>query len=167
MSSDERDKIDLENLSKMVGMLVIQWGSAEQTLELTLGVLFDAPGRPAAKKIPQNLVSKLEYLTQCAAFMPSLAPLRTQIKKLVSDFERLSELRHNLIHGAASSINHIDGVYEFVKIDQVKGAQQHRCILLDARDFPMHMNSFIQLGQDAYALAAPVFEKFGPRSKKA
>lgn len=167
MSSDNRDKIDLENLSKMVGMLVIQWGSAEQTLELTLGVLFVAPGRPAANKIPQNLVRKLEYLTRCADFMPSLAPHRTQIKKLVSDFQRLSELRHNLIHGAASSINHVDGVYEFGKIDHVKGTQQHKSVLLDVRDFPGHMNAFIQLGQDAYAVAAPIYEKFGPRSKMA
>ena len=165
MSSDDRDKIDLENLAKMVGMLVIQWGSAEQTLELAMGVLFQAPRRPAEKNIPQNLKNKLKYLTRCADFMPPLAPFKEQIKKLVADFERVSKLRHSLIHGAASSINHVDGVYEFGKIDHVNGVQQHRSVLLDVRDFPTHMHAFIELGRDANAVAATIFKKYGPRKQ--
>lgn len=166
MSSDQRDKGELDNLARMVGLLVIQWGSAEQTLELTVGVLFKSGIGPKTKsgKVPQQLTAKLDYLTRCADHMVVLMPIRSQIKKLVEDFKLLSDLRHNLIHGAASSINHKDGVYTFGRIDSVDGIQKHRNITLDVREFDTHIRLFIRLGSDAYAVASFVFDKYGPRA---
>jgi hypothetical protein len=162
MLSDQRDKEDLDNLARMVGLLVIQWGSAEQTLELTVSALFNSGTGPKIKsgKVPQPLTAKLDYLSRCAERMVALMPIRSSIAKLIEDFKLLSDLRHSLIHGAASSINHEDGVYSFGKIDLVNGVQEHRNITLDVREFDNHVRKFINLGSDAHVVGSFVFDKY-------
>ncbi|MYM36426.1 hypothetical protein GTP38_19030 [Duganella sp. FT94W] len=162
MPSDQRDKEDLDNLSRMVGLLVIQWGSAEQTLELTVSALFNSGNGPKVKsgKVPQQLTAKLEYLSRCADHMVELKSIKISVDKLINDFKILSNLRHSIIHGAASSINHIDGVYSFGRIDLANRVQTHRTITLDVRDFDSHISKFIKLGADTYAVGNFVFDKY-------
>jgi hypothetical protein len=162
MSSDQRDKEDLDNLARMVGLLVIQWGSAEQTLELMVSALFNSGSGPKVKsrKVPQQLTAKLEYLSRCTDHMLELKPIKINVDKLVEDFKMLSDLRHSIIHGAASSINHVDGVYSFGRIDLASGVQTHRTITLDVREFDKHVSKFIKLGADAYAVGNFVFDKY-------
>jgi hypothetical protein len=162
MPSKPKDSEDLDNLARMVGLLVIQWGSAEKTLELTVSALFNSGNGPKIKsgKVPQQLTSKLDYLSRCAISMVALMPIRSSIGKLIDDFKVLSDLRHNLIHGAASSINHVNGVYSFGKIDLVNGVQEHRKITFDVREFDSHVHKFIKLGSDAYTVGNFVFDKY-------
>lgn len=162
MPSIQRDKEDLDNLARMVGLLVIQWGSAEQTLELTVSALFNSGSGPKVKsgKVPQQLTAKLEYLSRCADHMVELKPIKINVDKLIEDFKTLSDLRHSIIHGAASSINQIDGVYSFGRMDFAKGLQMHRTIALDVREFDNHVGRFMKLGADAYAVGSFVFDKY-------
>lgn len=162
MSSDQRDKVDLDNLARMVGLLVIQWSSAEQTLELTVSSLFNSGSGPKIKsgKVPQQLTAKLDYLSRCADHMVELMPIKINVNKLVEDFKLLSDLRHSLIHGAASSINHRDGVYSFGKIDLARGVPVYQTMTLDVREFDNHVRKFIKLGSDANAVGAFVFDKY-------
>ena len=131
-------------------------------MDLTVGALFNSGSGPKVKsgKVPQQLTAKLDYLSRCVDYMVELKPIKINVDKLIKDFKILSDLRHSLIHGAASSINHIDGVYSFGRIDLIKGVQTHRTITLDVREFDKHIGKFIKLGADAYAVGNIVFDKY-------
>ena len=64
---------DFETLFKAVGFVVVQWGFAEQSLDLTVASIFHFyHGHPLIKRRPSLLKSKLDFLSQCFAELPNL-----------------------------------------------------------------------------------------------
>jgi hypothetical protein len=48
------DDDELDSLFKAVGFVVVQWGQAEQSLELATGILYgELNGKPLAKRLPK------------------------------------------------------------------------------------------------------------------
>lgn len=65
---------DLETLFKVIGFVVVQWGSAEQSLDLMVANIFHCfNGDPSLKKRPRNLEPKVKFLQERFAEFPELA----------------------------------------------------------------------------------------------
>lgn len=91
------DDDELDSLFKAVGFVVVQWGQAEQSLELATGMLYqDLGGKPLARKLPKMLETKLEFIEKCLMSLQTLVHLRVEGTALVADFRRLSAIRHQL-----------------------------------------------------------------------
>jgi hypothetical protein len=139
--------------------VVAQWGQAEQTLDLATGMLYkDLGGKPLTKRLPKMLETKLEFVENCLTRLPTLAHLRAEGNILVSDFRGLSALRHQLIHGAISSVSAKGGGFEFMKLDIKDDEHVVREFRFDGRDFPQLTKNLIDLGARATTFACKLWK---------
>jgi hypothetical protein len=156
----EYDDEEMDTLFKTVGFVVVQWGMAEQSLDLIVAGLSHSYGgkRIARKKrIPVMLGSKLEFLSKCLAQLPRLSAFRQEGEALVSNFNRLSQRRHDLVHGAVASLSAIDGAFVFAKLDVKEDYHFAREVRLEASEFPALTKDLIDLGRDATTLASKIW----------
>lgn len=153
------DDDELDSLFKAVGFVVVQWGQAEQSLELATAILYqNLGGKPLAKRLPKMLETKLEFIEKCLAKIPSLAHVRVEGQALIADFRTLSAQRHNLIHGAIASVNAIDGGFAFMKLDIEGDKHVVREFRFEGTEFPKLTKDLINLGARATKFARKLWE---------
>jgi hypothetical protein len=153
------DDDELDALFKAVGFVVVQWGQAEQSLELATAILYqNLGGRPLAKRLPKMLETKLDFIEKCLSKMPSLAHLRAEGQSLVHDFRALSAKRHDLIHGAIAEVSATDGGFAFMKLDIQDDKHVVREFRFEAAEFPKLTKDLIDLGARATTFARKLWE---------
>jgi hypothetical protein len=104
------------------------------------------------------LETKLDFIEKCIARLPTLAPLRAEGEALVADFRRLSAMRHQLIHGAVSSVSAKNGGFEFIKLEITDDKQVVREFRFDGQEFPKLTTDLIDLGARAVKFAGRLWE---------
>lgn len=148
------DNDELDTLFKAVGFVVIQWGQAEQSLDLATGILYrQIGGKALAKRLPKMLEAKLEFIEKCLAKLPTLARFRSDGEVLVAEFRSLSATRHDLIHGAIGSVSATNGGFDFMKLDFLGNDHVVREFRFEAEDFPKLTKDLINLGARATTFA--------------
>ncbi|CAG1771874.1 hypothetical protein BAC2_02026 [uncultured bacterium] len=153
---------DMDALFRAIGFVVVQWGQAEQSLDLLVAALFqECGGKRLARKnrIPVMLAPKLEFVSKCVSQLPKLAPFNEEGLALVGSFERLSQKRHDLIHGAVASLSPVDEAFSFVKLDVKDNFHHAREVRLEASEFPVLTKELVRLGADATTLARKVWDQ--------
>jgi hypothetical protein len=150
---------DLDTIAKAIGLVVLQWGQAEQSLDLLVAVLWQSfDGKRFAKKIPVMLEPKIRFIRACVAADHRLKEHAKATTDLLVQFEQLSSLRHDLIHGAVASISPIGDAFVFAKLEVRDGFHHHREVRIEASEYPRLMKRLVALGRDAIALSTQVFD---------
>ena len=150
---------ELDALFKAVGFVVVQWGQAEQSLELATAILYqNLGGKPFAKRLPKMLETKLDFIEKCIAKMPSLEHLRIEGQALVASFRVLSAKRHDLIHGAIAEVSATNGGFAFMKLDIQGDKHVVREFRFEGNEFPKLTKDLIRLGARATAFARKLWE---------
>ena len=148
------DNDELDSLFKAVGFVVVQWGQAEQALDLATAILYqNLGGKACSKRLPKMLQPKLEFLSKCLSKIPVLDSLRGEGEALIANFHKLSDKRHDLIHGAIASVSATDGAFMFAKLDIKDDIHVVREVRFDSADFPALTKELINLGAQATAFA--------------
>ena len=150
---------DLDTIAKAVGLVVLQWGHAEQSLGLIVALLWQSfDGKKYAKKIPFMFDPKIKFIRTHIADDKRLKIHSETANELLERFENLSSLRHDLIHGAVASISPIDNSFVFAKLDIRDGFHYHREVRIEVADYPKLVRKLGELGRDANALATQIFK---------
>lgn len=140
---------DLEILAKAIGLIVLQWGQAEQGLDLLVAMLWqDFNGKRHAKKIPKMLEPKISFIRKCFSSELILKKESEITSQLLNRFEEMSNLRHDLIHSAVTSISHIENSFVFYKLDIKDGFHYHREVRLEAEEYPVIIDKLVALGRN-------------------
>ena len=149
---------DFETLFKAVGFVVVQWGFAEQSLDLTVASIFHFyHGHPLIKRRPSLLKSKLDFLSQCFAELPNLQQFQEEGVPLLSRFAVAGKKRNDLVHGAIATPSAQDGAHMFMKIDVIpKESHSIRSVFLDQTDWPAFRKELLSLGKNGQSLAQRV-----------
>jgi hypothetical protein len=151
---------DLDTIAKAVGLVVLQWANAEQSLDLLIASLWHSfDGKRYAKRLPMMLEPKIAFVRACMTSEATLSPHQVAAEKLLKRFESLSAIRHDLVHGAAASIAQVDNAFVFAKLDIRDGYHHHREVRIEADRYPALVDELVVLGREAYELAAKVFEQ--------
>jgi len=154
------DKSDLDTIAKAIGLVVIQWAQAEQSLDMVVALLWQSFGGEAhARKLPVMLEPKIRFVRVCVTANSDLAEFRADAESLLAEFERLSSLRHDLIHGAVSSIAPIDGHFVFAKLDVRENVHHVREVKVPVTSYPMIMRNLVDLARNTLELVAALFER--------
>jgi len=154
------DDNELDALFKAVGFVVIQWGQAEQSLEMIVAMLYQSlGGKPLINRIPVLLTPKLEFVGKCLVTLPPLQQFKSEGELLIRRFEELSQKRHDLIHGAVASLSMENGGFSFVKLDVKDGFHVARPFRFESSEFPQLTKDLIDLGNAATALAKKLWER--------
>lgn len=159
----EAESTDLDDLYAMVGFIVVQWGHAEQCLEMVVSQLHPRYG-DMTKKPPWQLSAKMRFIKECLA-RPELAEFAEHGSSLLEDFEALREIRHSLIHGAIACSSSDAGVYHFAKLDAEPGTYAVNSFQFNALDFPVLAIKLTSLGSGAVALARRLLDHFHPDAR--
>ncbi|MDB5531750.1 MAG: hypothetical protein JWO28_65 [Hyphomicrobiales bacterium] len=155
----EYDDDELDALFKAVGFVVVQWGQAEQSLDLATAILYqNLGGKQCAKRLPKMLETKLAFLIECLSQLPTLALLRAEGEALASNFRKLSNERHDLIHGAVATVSAKDGAFTFAKLDIKEDFHVVREVRLEASQFRALTRALLDLGAQATAFARRLWE---------
>ncbi|HUW49430.1 MAG TPA: hypothetical protein VMV75_00280 [Sulfuricella sp.] len=153
------DNDELDSLFKAVGFIVVQWGQAEQSLDLAIAILYhELGGKACSKRLPKMLGPKLEFLNKCLSQIPALDPYRDEGATLVANFRKLSDRRHDIIHGAIASVSAKDGAFIFAKLDLKNDIHVVREFRFDAADFPALTKQLIDLGSQSTTFARRLWE---------
>lgn len=106
-----------------MGMLVMVWAQAEVAFDAAISIiLFDLEGkrRLGESVVPVALKRKLDLWKKAHAKIPSLKPHADLASAIAADLGRLSQERHNIIHGAAMQAQS-DGSFAFFRSYPRKG----------------------------------------------
>jgi len=149
---------DIETLFKAVGFVVVQWGFAEQSLDLIVAKVFHSfDGHPLIKRRPQHLEPKIEFLRECFRTIPDLKQFHDTSEVLLPRFATAGKKRNDLIHGAISNTSIEEGAFMFLKIDVVpKEHHSIREIFLNDADWPSFRKELLALGRDGQSFAKEV-----------
>src|SRR5262249_36447884 len=137
-SDEDAEHDDLDALAKAVGLLVLQWGQAEQSLDLIVAALWNwGDGKRHAKRIPIMLERKLVFVRSCLAIGAAapLFPFKPALDNLLGGFEALSVARHDLIHGAIQLAKLDNGALVFARLEVRDGAHHYREIRIDGAEY--------------------------------
>lgn len=151
---------EIETLFKAVGFVVIQWGFAEQSLDLMVASIFYSfDGHHLLKRRPQHLEAKVEFLHQCFAEMPELAQFKAESDALLRKFSATGKRRNDLVHGTIATTSAEDGAFTFLKVD-VKPKEHHsiRSVFLGDEDWTQFRGELLLLGKEGQSLAQRVWD---------
>jgi len=104
------------------------------------------------------LTPKLEYVSKCLSQIPILHGFRHDGEALIRKFEKLSEKRHDLVHGAIASLSLEEGAFRFTKLDVKDGFHVVREFRFDSAEFPQLTKDLIDLSAETTALAKKILE---------
>lgn len=152
---------DIEALFMTVGFVAIQWGHCEQSLELLVNSLFRLHGGnklPRRKRMPKRLSDKIAFVKECASQIPSLAQFRNTLEKLAADFEALTPIRHDLVHGAITDDPIANGVFTFIRLETHPDIHEVKSFKFDLNNFPSLAKLLVRLGSDAPKIAKRIFD---------
>jgi hypothetical protein len=77
---------------------------------------------------------------------------------LIAEFNRLSKMRHDFVHGAVADFSANGGGFSFLKLDVKNGdSLEVREVRLEAQDFPTLATDLVTLGASAINLAQQVW----------
>lgn len=94
----------INNLSKALGYLVINWGLFEFGLASVLSIVYNQMGgKNIEPEIPIKLSRSAKFLRKCAQKIPALAPDREEINWISREALRIAPKRNDIIHGYIAS----------------------------------------------------------------
>ena len=150
---------DIESLFKAIGFVVVQWGSAEQSLDLIVSAIFHRyVGNSLLKRRPRMLAAKLDLLRKCFQQLPGLEQFRAEGEILLSRFATAGNKRHDLIHGAIADFSIENGGFTFIKIDINQDGHSVRTVVLYESEFLHLIKELLRLGDDANKLGRRIWE---------
>lgn len=134
-------------LCSALGFVVVNWAITEQSLDGCVAIIFhDHGGKNIESEIPRSLSKKVEFLKKCFKKLPTLAALQNDALKTLQNVNTMSGRRHDLVHGAITSVTSQNGVFEFAKLDFEKQMHVVRTVHLDLTKFDDLATEILDLG---------------------
>lgn len=87
-------------LLRAIGGVAIAWAEVEFSLDYINGILI-MHRDIAEKELPKSLKPKIGFFKKSFDRIQELAPLREKALRLLSELNRLKNIRHDVIHGVA------------------------------------------------------------------
>jgi len=157
---------ELDSLFRAIGFVIVQWGYAEQSLDLIVAILFHFfDPHPLLKTRPRNLEPKIRFLRECFTELPALAQFCAESETLLLRFADAGKKRNDLVHGAIASLSYEDGAFMFLKID-VSPKEHHsiRSVVLNDADWPAFREELLRLGKEGQSLAQRMWDSLKERT---
>jgi hypothetical protein len=110
-----------EALFAAIGRLTISWAHLEAGLDYSIILLHkELGGDKIEPEMPWALKRKLKYIRKCFTKIDQFKQDRETVCGLISDIDAASELRHDIIHGVATS--HPEGATSVGMVRLLRGA---------------------------------------------
>jgi hypothetical protein len=136
---DETAHDEFRALCTAVGFIVLNWGMAEQQLDIWVNIAFRYCGGEALrprKGIPRTFKEKAEFLNDCFKKLPALAPLASEGRSLVERVSARASKRNDLVHGSLASFTpEKNGAFRFNKVGYEKDGHTVSTFMFSPKNF--------------------------------
>jgi len=151
---------DLETLFKAVGFVVVQWASAEQSLDTLVAAIFHCCKNDSLlKQRPRNLKPKVALLEKCFSQLPELSQFKTEASRLLPRFLAAGKIRNDLVHGAIADLESTGGTFTFAKLDtEPTIGHSVRTVHLSQAEWPTFRKELLHLGKDGIGFSRRVWD---------
>lgn len=141
----------INNLSKILGYLVINWGLFEFGLASVISTIYHRMGgKKIEPEIPIKLSRSAKLIRKCAKKIPALAPYLDEINWIAKEALRIAPKRNDLLHGYIASYerekNHLLIFAKATPDQNTKTVHVGTLLRITAEDL-------VGLGNDALALS--------------
>ena len=123
MDSKEDETVhgEFRALCTAVGFIVLNWGMAEQQLDMLVNIAFRHCGGEALrphKGIPRHYSDKVDFLKACFKKLPALEPFASEGRSLVERVSARASKRNDLVRGSLASFapEKNGGAFRFNKV---------------------------------------------------
>jgi hypothetical protein len=116
MNSHPNALDNFTQLCQAVGFLVIEWALIEQQIDNWVNVSFNNCGGNLVhghQSVPHSLKRKTDFLKRSFKTLPLLAPFASEGLNLLTRISALSPKRHELVHGAITSLDSSGGSFAY------------------------------------------------------
>lgn len=151
----------VDSLFRTVGFVVVQWGHCEQSIELIVNTLhrdFGGKSLGGRKRMPRPVSEKVAFLKECAEQISSLAAFRSRLEALAKSFDEVTQLRHDLVHGALADEPIKNGVFTFIRLDAHPDFHEVKTFEYDLKKFPALETALMKLGATAPKLGRDLLD---------
>jgi hypothetical protein len=119
----------VENLRRVVGDFVINWGLFEARISMILNLVYHDHGGNIVKGerqgIPVSFERRLKYLKQAFKEKPALRPFMDEEREIRSKARQVADVRDFIVHGHLMEYDSANGAYTFGRLDVVDKATGH------------------------------------------
>lgn len=142
-----------DDFLRSIGSITISWGLAEQCLDAIVALFFKKYGaRLNEKQLPIMLSPKTKFVKKCFSRISELSEFKTDGELLLSDFNRLGQKRHEIIHGAIMQLPS-NGFVIFRKLEIKNNIHHFRSVQFDWVQSQTLTQELQRLGSDTANLA--------------
>ena len=140
-------------LYQIIGNITVTWSLLERGLDHIALTIFKACGGNSIKKrVSPQLEPKLDFIRTSFQTLPDLKELKTKGIEIVDRVKLVSGRRHELIHGAVSSLYPIDGVIVFTKYEFNKERAKLKSVSFSPQEFHELIQDVERLAYDTALL---------------
>ncbi len=116
MNAELKPNAEWDDFLKSIGSITISWGLAEFCLDAITAILYKKYGANLnEKRLPKMLDHKIKFASKCFSDIPALSDFKIDGDLLLSNFVRLGNKRHEIIHGALTQLPQ-NGLAMFAKL---------------------------------------------------
>ena len=149
MNDKIKSNPEWDDFLRSVGSITISWGLAEFCLDAIIAVFFKKYGAMLnEKQLPKMLDPKIKFAHKCFSRISALSEFKTDGEILLSDFNRLGQKRHEIMHGALTQLP-INGMAMFAKLDIKDNLHHRRSVPFDWAQSQTLTQELQRLGNDA------------------
>jgi len=142
----EEEIQDFQALCACIGIVVVNWALAQQSLDMIVSVIYDqCGGSTIMNDKPWALKRKIKFLKLAFKQFVVLQPYAEQGITILDSLIAISEKRHNLVHGVVTGINLEDGIFPIEKFDYRINTLEK--IQFDPKAFPELAQDLVDLGK--------------------
>lgn len=157
-----QDNENLDNIAKMFGLVMINWGGAEQSFDMLIAILWqlfpETHSYSKKKKIPVMLTAKINFARGAFANIQELKSFEIRAEVVIAEFDRLSTTRNDLTHGAIASFEPINDHIVLIKFDVSENFHHTREVPFPITAYPKLIKDLVNLGKNAHELTNDVFK---------
>jgi len=161
----EEPSKEFSALCTATGYVVIRWALIERQLDNWVMMIFRAcDGSKIRKDVPRSLKPKIEFLRKAFGKIKVLQPFKNEALNLLTQISKISEQRHDFIHGAISKVTPEKVEFSRILYSELHHHVQHK--ELTAKNFQVLSDSLVETGQRCLMLSFQMIKTI-PRPKRA
>jgi hypothetical protein len=158
MNDKIKSNQEWDDFLRSVGSITISWGLAEFCLDAIIAVFFKKYGVMLnEKQLPKMLDPKIKFANKCFSRISALSEFKIDGELLLSNFNRLRQKRHEIIHGALTQLP-TNGIAIFSKLDIKDNLHHSRFVKFDWAQSQILTQELHDLGNDTANLVNRILD---------
>ncbi len=145
---------DIEKLYSAIEYIIIKWSFIEAALDFAASTIYSkCEDNKLAKQLPKFLQEKCNFIAEAVSKIQALSSHKSKALNITGRIINSKNIRHRFAHSVLTNLEHVNGVYSFVKLDAKQEEHESDEWEFDVKKFPDMAKALELLARDAQNFA--------------